>query len=100
MTSLGSVPGSRCCTHGKRFCISEIPPSASTFPILITHPIALEASFIAAVNSENEATSAAVVGPIVGKLKGISSALDEYLNIFGKIVKYYECEYCFSTMIL
>jgi hypothetical protein len=28
--------------------------------------------------------SAAVVGPIVGKLKGMSSALEEYLQSVGK----------------
>ena len=56
----------------------------SFFPILITHPTAFDASLIALVRLENASTSAAVVGPIVGKLKGIRSALEEYLFVVGK----------------
>ena len=42
-------------------------------------------SFIASVSSENDTMSAAVVGPIVGKLKGMSNALVEYLKSSGKL---------------
>ena len=46
----------------------------------MTHPIAFNASRIDCVSSENLTMSTAVVGPIVGKLKGTSSALEEYLE--------------------
>ena len=52
----------------------------SSFPTLMTHPIAFDASRIDCESSENLTMSAAVVGPIVGKPKGMSSALEEYLE--------------------
>ena len=64
----------------KIFLLGWIPPSLSPFPTLKTHQIAFDASRIDCESSENLTISAAVLGPIVGKPKGMSSALEEYLE--------------------
>ena len=51
----------------------------NTFPRLIAHPIALEASFCAAAREAKAMLSSSVTGPIEGELKGISKALEQYL---------------------